>query len=128
MPLYLRIKKTVSYFLWRRKITGMEIYSSHAAFYAMVSLVPLLMLSLMILKGLAPFGIEEAFLAIKAYLPLQLAEYFPADLAKNAMSANFSLVSCHALDLIQGDQRLVGGHQGRLRRRRASGVRFKKDI
>ena len=98
--MYLRIKKTVSYFLWRRKITGMEIYSSHAAFYAMVSLVPLLMLSLMILKGLAPFGIEEAFLAIKAYLPLQLAEYFPADLAKNAMSANFSLVSLTVLAML----------------------------
>lgn len=91
--MYLRIKETVSYFIRRKNKTGLEAYASHAAFYAMVSMVPLLMLSLMILKGLAPVGVEEAFLAIKSHLPAHLAEYLPTDFAENAISANFSLIS-----------------------------------
>lgn len=98
--MYPRIKKTVSYFFARRSITDMEAYASHAAFYAMVSAVPLSMLAVMIFKSLAISEAEEIFLFIKSGLPSGLKEYFPMDLAENAVSSSIPLVSLTVLAML----------------------------
>ena len=98
--MYLRVKKTVLYFLKRKQITGMEVYASHAAFYTMVSAVPLLLLSFMILRLLAPAGADEAFWVLKSYLPQQIGSYLPDDLFKNAGASSLPLLSLSALAML----------------------------
>jgi membrane protein len=129
--LYLRVKKTVLYFLKRKQITGMEVYASHAAFYTMVSAVPLLLLSFMILRLLAPVGADEVFLVLKSYLPQQIGSYLPDDLFKNAGASSLPLLSLSALAMLWSSSRGINALSDGVRavygRKRAQGY-FQKRV
>lgn len=110
--MYLRVKKAVLYFLERKRVTRREAYASHASFYALVSLVPMIMLTLMIAQRLLPEGVEKAVTFIESLLPEQLVAYLPADLLENAVSTNLPMISLTVLAMIWSSTKGIGALSG----------------
>ena len=89
--------RAVEYFKQRKKVTGWNVYASHACFYVLLSSVPLAMLLLMLAGKIIPGRVEGILLAAKDRLPPQVAEYLPEEFVKNAVGADFPIVSATAL-------------------------------
>lgn len=111
--MYYRIKRIVTYFSKRQKVTRRDAYASHASFYAILAFVPLLMLSLMILNAVAPQGVQSAVEFIRSHLPEQIGAYLPSDFVENAISSSFSVATLTVLAMLwsssKGIEALSGG-------------------
>ena len=110
--MYRRVKKAVLYFLERKRVTRREAFASHASFYALVSLVPMVMLTLMIAQRLLPEGVETAVSFIKSFLPEQILAYLPSDMLENAVSTNIPVISLTVLAMIWSSTKGIGALSG----------------
>ena len=94
------LKKAMGYLEARRKKSRWNVYASHASFYVLVSAIPLMMLTLMVVARLFPGGTDGFLAMVGEHLPAQIADYMPQDFVNNALSANFPLISITVLAML----------------------------
>ncbi len=93
-------RKAVDYYKERQEKTKWNIFANHAAFYVMMSSIPMVMLVMMALGHLIPDRIQMVVDTVVEWLPPQVTEYIPEDFLYNATTSSFTEVSLTGLFMV----------------------------
>ena len=94
------IKKVLSYFADSGRVGLRQIYASHAAFYTIVSSIPMLLLVAQFFSRLSPDGAQKLILRLLDALPGKVASALPESFLSPFAGASFPLISITALTLV----------------------------
>ena len=94
------LKKLVLHFFRSKESDLRNIYASHAAFYVVVSSIPMLLLIFQLFARIAPENAEYLITRLLSSAPEYVSDALPRDFLSSALDASASFIPLTALTLV----------------------------